>query len=354
MGLRRKTIALMIVAAGLMLLPDRARCQDTDLVSLQKKILANTEKIRACTVGVGNGGSGVLVSEDGYILTCAHVAQKSGRKVKIWFPDGRAATATTLGNHHDADAGLIKLDEPGDYPFAKMGSSEKLAVGDWVLAVGYPVSFSKRQSPPVRLGRLTRKFRTQLRTDAPIMGGDSGGPLFNLDGEVIGINSKVSGSIKNNIHVAIGEYTKNWDRLVASEEWGRRYDAAKGQNRESRPQRPPLGGKQPPSTEPKKSTPNTPPKPAGDAIARVKALGITKLQDTPVGPQIQGVIIDSLAWKSSIRAGQVISKVGGRSVKSAADVAAEIGAAKSNTVEIVVGRQDQDHSQVTLDLRLKE
>ncbi len=212
----RNLAVLVCAAVSWLCLPTLGTAQDVNLVDLQKKILANLEKVRACTVGVGNGGSGVLVSKDGYILTCAHVAQKAGRRISIRFPDGRTARATTLGNHHDADAGLIKLDKPGDYPFAKMGSSEKLGVGDWVLAGGYPVSFLKGQPPPVRLGRITRKFRTQLRTDAPIMGGDSGGPLFSLDGEVIGISSKVSGSVNNNIHVAIDEFTRNWEKLVAS------------------------------------------------------------------------------------------------------------------------------------------
>jgi serine protease Do len=204
------------------LLPDDLQTkapENLESVRLLEQHVQNLlEKIRPATVAL-SGGSGVVVSADGYILTCAHVNQRPGRTVTVTFPDGKRVEAITLGNNHGVDAGMVKITEAGEYPFAPMGSSADAQPGQWCLAVGYPVSFSRGLQPAVRLGRVSINKPRMLVSDCAIMGGDSGGPLFDLYGNVIGINSRVNNSLDMNIHVPIDVYRGSWDRFVASQDW---------------------------------------------------------------------------------------------------------------------------------------
>ena len=195
------------------------------------------KKISPATVNVG-GGTGVVVSEEGLILTVQHVNRTAGRGVTVTFPDGKRVKAITLGGYQGVDGGMMKITDEGKYPFAKMGDSSKLKKGQWCLALGYPVSFSKGQEPAVRLGRVLRTSSTTVMTDCTIMGGDSGGPLFDLDGNVIGIHSRVNGDLARNIHVPINIYSDNWDRFLASEEWSSRRPAYLGVRRAEGEDRP--------------------------------------------------------------------------------------------------------------------
>jgi serine protease Do len=192
----------------------------SELRALEAKIQETLKKILPATVGVGGGGSGVVVSKDGLIVSVAHVTQKAGREVIITFPDGKRAKAKTLGNYKTADASLLKLVDKGPWAHVEMGKSTEVKPGQWCLAVGYPVSFGRGVKPPVRIGRVLRQSGDSVITDCPIMGGDSGGPLFDLDGKVIGCNSRVSGSMLGNVHVTIDTYHTNWKKLVAGEDWG--------------------------------------------------------------------------------------------------------------------------------------
>jgi len=190
-----------------------------DLRALDARVQRVLSKISPATVGLG-GGSGVVVSKDGLVLTVAHVGQKAGRDVTVIFPDGRRAKGKTLGNYRGVDAGLVKLSDKGPWPYVEMGKSTGVKPGQWCLALGYPVSFSKGMKPPVRIGRVLRQSATTVVSDCPIMGGDSGGPFFDLDGRVIGVHSRVSGSMLGNMHVTIDVYHTNWKRLMAGEDWG--------------------------------------------------------------------------------------------------------------------------------------
>ncbi len=185
---------------------------------LEQHVLNLLEKIRPATVAL-SGGSGVVVSQDGYILTCAHVNQRPGRQVTVTFPDGKSVKAITLGNNHGVDAGMVKIMEAGEYPFVPMGSSADAQPGQWCLAVGYPVSFSRGLQPAVRLGRVSVNKPRMIVSDCAIMGGDSGGPLFDLYGNVIAINSRVNNSLEMNIHVPVDVYRASWDRFVTSQDW---------------------------------------------------------------------------------------------------------------------------------------
>jgi serine protease Do len=101
-----------------------------------------------------------------------------------------------------------------------MGKSEGLDRGDWVIAIGHPRGYIKGRSPPVRLGRVLdniTKGIPLIRTDCTLVGGDSGGPLFDMNGQVIGIHSRIGPSIIYNIHVPVDCYTQDWDKLVAGD-----------------------------------------------------------------------------------------------------------------------------------------
>src|SRR5205807_4246056 len=95
---------------------------------------------------------------------------------------------------------------------------------DWCVVTGHPGGFRPGRSPVVRVGRILElnltSPRAYLRTDCTLVGGDSGGPLFDMHGRVIGIHSRIGGSITANLHVPVDTYRETWDRLVKGERWG--------------------------------------------------------------------------------------------------------------------------------------
>jgi serine protease Do len=194
-----------------------------DLKAIQEQVKKVLEKVVPCTVNVkanGGQGSGVIVSEDGLVLTAAHVSGKADQNITITLNDGRKLKAKTLGANGGIDSGMIRITEGGKYPFAEMGKSSGLLKGQWVLTVGHPGGFDKARTPPVRLGRVLSASDSVIRTDCTLVGGDSGGPLFDMDGKVIGIHSRIGLTLNQNIHVPIDTYTETWERLVKGEVWG--------------------------------------------------------------------------------------------------------------------------------------
>jgi serine protease Do len=183
---------------------------------LEERVQELVEKVRPATVSF-LGGTGVVVSKDGYILSVGHVVMQPGRRVRIRFSDGTRATAVTLGVDERYDTGMAKIVSEGDFPYLELGSSADLVRGQWCLAVGFPVSFSRADEPPVRLGRVLSNRGRSVITDCTIMGGDSGGPLIDLDGKVIGINSQVSGSLNGNMHVPVDIFKRDWKSLTQNE-----------------------------------------------------------------------------------------------------------------------------------------
>ncbi|MFQ5749019.1 MAG: DegQ family serine endoprotease [Planctomycetota bacterium] len=139
-------------------------------------------------------GSGVLVRADGYILTNNHVVREA-EKVTVRTADGRTFPARIVGTDEHTDLAVLKIEADGFVP-ATLGDSEKLEVGDWVLAVGNP--FGLEQT--VTAGIVSAKGRNHMgladyenfiQTDAAINPGNSGGPLVNMEGEVVGINTAI-------------------------------------------------------------------------------------------------------------------------------------------------------------------
>jgi serine protease Do len=101
-----------------------------------------------------------------------------------------------------------------------MGKSEDLKKGQWVIAIGHPGGFKKGRSAPVRLGRVLENSERVVRTDCTLVGGDSGGPLFDMEGKVVGIHSRIGDKLSNNYHIPVDTYRTGWDRMVKAEVWG--------------------------------------------------------------------------------------------------------------------------------------
>jgi serine protease Do len=194
-----------------------------DLKSIEGHIQGLLERLSPAVVAVqigGTTGSGVVISEEGLVLTAAHVSGRPDRDVRFTFADGTRARGKTLGTNHEMDAGLMRITEPGPWPKVDTGMINDVQLGDWVLALGHPGGYDPERSMVIRLGRIIRMNSSSLRTDCTLVGGDSGGPLFDMHGRVIGIHSHISSSTAANFHVPIKTYHDDWERLVAGENWG--------------------------------------------------------------------------------------------------------------------------------------
>jgi serine protease Do len=154
-------------------------------------------------------GSGVIVDAKGYILTNRHVVEKADR-IRVRFeddPPGVQHDAKVIGTDQETDLAVIKVEVDHPLPAARMGNSDGMQVGDWVLAIGSPFG----QQGTVTAGIVSakgrdivpgRQFQTFIQTDAAINPGNSGGPLVNLNGEVIGINTAILS--ETNAYAGIG------------------------------------------------------------------------------------------------------------------------------------------------------
>lgn len=139
-------------------------------------------------------GSGFLISSDGYILTNNHVVAGAD-EITARLSDGREYKATLKGSDEKLDIALIKIENNGHLPFVKLGDSDAIEVGEWVLAIGNPFGLSETVTAGIvsAKGRVigSGPYDDFIQTDASINPGNSGGPLFNAKGEVIGINSAI-------------------------------------------------------------------------------------------------------------------------------------------------------------------
>ncbi len=138
-------------------------------------------------------GSGFIISADGYIVTNNHVIAKAD-EVEIEFFNGGQLRAKVIGTDPKTDIALLKVNSPDPLPFVRFGDSDASRVGDWVLAVGNPLGQGFSVSAGIISARnraLRGSYDDYLQTDAAINRGNSGGPLFNMDGDVIGVNTAI-------------------------------------------------------------------------------------------------------------------------------------------------------------------
>jgi len=188
-----------------------------DLRAIEDHVKALIKKASPAAVAVevgGATGSGVIISSNGLVLTAAHVVGGPDRNVVFTLPNGKRVRGKTVGSERDSDAGLMRISDAGPWPYVPLGDLETARAGDWVVALGHPGGFDSRRSLVVRLGRVIRIRGDNLQTDCTISPGDSGGPLLDMHGRVIGIHTTISGSMSDNYHVPITKFYSGWDEIV--------------------------------------------------------------------------------------------------------------------------------------------
>lgn len=279
-----------------------------DLKSMEEHITALVERLKRSTVSVivgGAQGSGVIVTPDGYVLTAGHVSGRPGAKVVLILDDGRRVEGVSLGRDVTLDSGLLKITTAGQWPAAPMGSSSDLREGAWCVTLGHPGGYQRSRGVVVRVGRIVAANERVIRTDCPLVGGDSGGPLFDMHGRVIGIHSRIAGPLTANFHVPIDVYHQAWEQLVASQETGRR-----------------------------------PPTPV---------IGITGADD-PQGCKIVTVADDLPAKKAGLQPGDIITHVDGQAVSGLDDLIEHL--ARRKVGDKVTLRYLRNDEQRTVELEL--
>src|ERR1700691_3272079 len=247
-------------------------------------------------------GSGVIVDPKGYIVTNRHVVEKADRiRVRLQDdPPGVQHDARVIGEDQETDLAVIKIDMDRSIPSAKMGNSDSMQVGDWVLAIGSPFG----QVGTVTAGIVSakgrdivpgRQFQTFIQTDAAINPGNSGGPLVNMDGEVIGINTAILS--ETNAYAGVGfSLPSNTVVQVYNQLIGPEHRVSRGS----------IGVESSPQTAP--------------AIARV--YGVNS------GVTISAVVAGSPADQAGLKVGDTITSVDGKEVKNGDGLVSEIAGRK--------------------------
>lgn len=208
-----------------------------ELKALQDAVKRVIDKCTPCTVGLlvegdlnprtgrkdKSAGSGVIVSADGLILTVGHVIDKPSRTCEVILPDGTVVAGKTLGTNKELDTGMAQITDEGPnngkWPYLKTAKSGKLQKGQWVVTLGHPGGPQDGRAPVVRLGQVIEVDLDShvVRTSCKLVGGDSGGPLFDLDGNVVGIHDRIGFTLESNVHLPIESFEGQWDRLVKGE-----------------------------------------------------------------------------------------------------------------------------------------
>lgn len=187
-----------------------------ELAAMQAHVQQLIQRVLPATVSLP-GASGVLVERDGapFLLCAAHVTLAADKAIRIRMTDGRRLTGTSLGANHRSDVSLVRVDSDEDLPAVEIGKSAELTRGQWVLMLGHPSGRKQGRTAPARLGRVLRVPESgYLVTDCTMQGGDSGGPLFDMDGRVVGINSRISGNLAMNMHAPVDALMAEWQELL--------------------------------------------------------------------------------------------------------------------------------------------
>jgi len=161
-------------------------------------------------------GSGFIISPDGYIVTNEHVVHKA-IKIIVTLPDGKKYDARLIASDYISDIALLKIEDEQDFPYTILGNSNDLIIGEWAIAIGNPFGLFDMGQPSVSQGIISatdrdfgkqsdnRIYKDMIQTDAAINSGNSGGPLVNGLGEVIGMNTFIfSGSENRGTSIGLG------------------------------------------------------------------------------------------------------------------------------------------------------
>ena len=247
-------------------------------------------------------GSGVVVDPKGYIITNRHVVEKADR-IRVRFqddPPGVQHEAKVIGTDTETDLAVIKVDVDHALPAAKMGNSDGMQVGDWVLAIGSPFG----QAGTVTAGIVSakgrdivpqRQFQTFIQTDAAINPGNSGGPLVNMNGEVIGINTAILS--ETNAYAGIGfALPSKTVAEVYNQLTGPEHKVSRGS--------------------------------IGIMFDAVENPAIARVYGSGSGVTVSSVVAGSPADQSGLKVGDTITTVDGRKVSKGSELVADIAARK--------------------------
>jgi serine protease Do len=274
-------------------------------------------------------GSGIIISEDGYIITNNHVVENAN-KVSVGLYDKRSFEATVVGTDPLTDLAVIKIDA-GNLPVAYLGDSDNLKVGQWVMAIGNPLSLSSTVTAGIvsaigrgQLGLIRDSYGVEnfIQTDAAINPGNSGGALVDLSGSVIGVNSAIAAggggtyigygfAIPINLAKAVAK------DLIAHGKVSRGYIGVN------------IGE-------------------VDNAIA--KSLGM----DKPRGIIIQGIVEGSSASESDLKAGDVILKIDGREVNRPNELQSYVAAKTAGTTVTLTLFRDGEEIERNVTLKKRE
>lgn len=207
-----------------------------DVTAIELALKSHLERTREATVCITNGagfGSGVIVSKDGLVMTAAHVTAGVNKKFTVIMEDGTEHEARSLGLDSSTDAALLQIIDVENLPFVEVEDNPESEIttklGDWVYSIGHSGGFDKSRGSVVRLGRIVRlnNDASTFQSDCTLIGGDSGGPLFNMEGILVGIHSRVGKVVDQNMHVASYDFfkkdsagLKKWDQMLDSEFMG--------------------------------------------------------------------------------------------------------------------------------------
>ena len=198
----------------------RAPATKEDLMAIQKALMESSERVREATVSISIGdgfGSGVIVSEEGLVLTAAHVTAAVGKELTVIMNDGTELKGVSMGLVANSDAAMMRITEEGEYPFVEINRDNNYRIGHWVFALGHSGGFDKSRGPVLRLGRILKDSESTVHTDCKVIGGDSGGPLFDMEGRLIAIHSRVATELEGNMHIPMREYVKHWEGMQTDE-----------------------------------------------------------------------------------------------------------------------------------------
>ena len=269
-------------------------------------------------------GSGFIISEDGFVVTNNHVIDRAD-EISVEFLNGETLEATVVGRDRNTDIALLKVDADDSLPFVSFGDSDSALVGDWVFAIGNPLGQGFSTSVGIVSARnraLSGSYDDYIQTDAAINRGNSGGPLFNLDGEVIGVNTAIlspnGGSIGIGFSMASNVVSQVIDQLLEYGETRRGWLGVRIQE----------------------VTPDV-----------AEALGLSRPQgalvsDVPEGP----------AKVAGMKRGDVIVTFDGKDIEDTRGLVRQVGNAEvGKTVEVIVHRNEQKEVlEVTLGRREDE
>lgn len=240
--MRTSRYRVFIAAFLLLILPNLGTAQTdqlslSDFGELESKVVSVVNRCMSASVGLGSkerpeNGSAVVVTKDGLLLTAYHVVEGlPDDNMLVSFVDGKTVRAKKLGGVPKLDIAVAQIIDEGEYPFVEIGDMSTVENGDWCVSISHAGGFQSDRTPPVRLGRVVDRINPGgfLQMSSTLIGGDSGGPTFDLDGKVIGIHSNIGGSLNQNQACPISDFTKkdHWQRLLDGEVWGKPGEDAK-------------------------------------------------------------------------------------------------------------------------------